>query len=237
MQDPKNFDPAEQSKFDKLATEWWDINGPLKILHDINPTRLQYIKRYIYLQNKKILDVGCGGGILTEIMALDGGLVTGIDVAEHLIKIASDHAQQSSVDICYRCTTIEELLPAEENKYEIITCMELLEHVPDPSSVITACSKLLKPKGWLFLSTINRSLQAYLQTKIIAEYLLELLPIGMHNYAKYSHPSEIAAYCRESNLTVFDVSGFSYLPFLRRSYIKEKPDVHYFLCAQANGIR
>ncbi|SMN11058.1 3-demethylubiquinol 3-O-methyltransferase [uncultured Candidatus Thioglobus sp.] len=229
----QNFDHAEQSKFDALATEWWDINGPLSILHDINPTRFKYIKRYTSLHNKKILDVGCGGGILTEIMALDGGLVTGIDIAKHLIRIASNHAQQTNIDICYRCTTIEELLPAEENKYEIITCMELLEHVPNPSSVINACSKLLKPKGWLFFSTINRNLRAYLQTKIIAEYLCKLLPIGTHDYAKYSYPSEIAAYCRACSLTVVDVSGFSYLPLLRRSYIKDKPDVHYFLCAQA----
>ena len=229
----QNFDHAEKSKFDALEEQWWDINGALKILHDINPTRLQYIKRYMSLQNKNILDVGCGGGILTEIMALAGGLVTGIDIAPQLIKIASDHAQQTDIDICYKHTTIEELLPTEANKYEIITCMEMLEHVPDPHSVINACSKLLKPKGWLVLSTINRNLQAYLQTKIIAEYLLKLLPIGTHSYAKYIQPSEMAAYCRACNLTVIDVSGLSYLPFARRCYIKEKPDVNYFLCAQA----
>lgn len=229
-----NIDLAEKSKFSALASEWWDPDGELQTLHDINPTRLGYIEDRIDLTDKKILDVGCGGGLLTEALASKGGLVTGVDISEQLVKVAADHAQQTSLNITYCCTTVENFSSEYENSFDIITCMELLEHVPDPESIINACMKLIKPGGLLFLSTINRNLKAYLQTKIAAEYLLKLLPVGTHEYSKYIRPSELALWCRTSGFTVIDVSGISYLPFVRRCYLKASPDVNYILCAQAN---
>lgn len=232
----ENFDQQEKYKFNMLGDSWWDPKGPLNILHDINPTRLKYIETYTKLINKKVLDVGCGGGILTEAIALKNNLVTGIDIGEDLLEIATGHAQQTGVDIEYVCATVENFLtaqPIRNNSYDVITCMELLEHVPDPSSVINSCRQLLKPNGSLFLSTINRNIQAYLQTKIVAEYLFKLLPMDTHEYSKYSLPSEVASWCRDAGFEVIDVSGFFYIPFLRRAYIKDKPDVHYFLYARA----
>lgn len=233
METRQNLDAGEQLKFNALASEWWDPNGRLAILHDINPTRLGYIKKHTDIANKKILDVGCGGGILTESMAKHGGLVTGIDISTDIIEIAEHHARQAELNITYLCTTIEELCYEQENTYDIVTCMELLEHVPSPTSVINACNHLIKPSGLFFLSTINRNLKSYFQTKIMAEYLLRLLSVGTHEYQKYSLPSEVACWCRKADFTVINVSGISYLPFLRQSWLTDEPDVNYLLCAQA----
>lgn len=230
----KNIDLDEKSKFNALASAWWDPDGELQTLHDINPTRLTYIENHIDLTDKKILDVGCGGGLLTEALADRGGLVTGIDVSEDLLQVADEHAKQANLDISYICSTVENFSSNHNNAFDVITCMELLEHVPDPESVINACMHLIKPGGLLFLSTINRSLKAYLQTKIAAEYLLKLLPVGTHEYSKYCRPSELACWCRSSGFTVIDISGISYLPFIGHCRIKDKPDVNYLLCAQAN---
>ncbi|RKZ47450.1 MAG: bifunctional 3-demethylubiquinol 3-O-methyltransferase/2-polyprenyl-6-hydroxyphenol methylase [Gammaproteobacteria bacterium] len=230
----ENIDFAEKSKFNSLASEWWDADGELQTLHDINPTRLAYIEDHVDLTEKKILDVGCGGGLLSEALASKGGLVTGIDISEHLLEVAEEHSQQAGLDISYVCTTVEEFSTEHENFFDIVTCMELLEHVPDPQSVINACMHLLKPGGLLFLSTINRNLKAYLQTKIAAEYILKLLPAGTHEYAKYIRPSELASWCRASGFTVVDISGISYLPFIRQCHLKDSPDVNYILCAQAD---
>ena len=231
----ENIDFAEKSKFNSLASGWWDPEGELQTLHDINPTRLVYIEDHFDLTNKKVLDVGCGGGLLSEALASKGGLVTGIDISENLIEIADEHSQQANLNISYVCTTAEDFSSEHENTFDAVTCMELLEHVPDPQSVINACMHLLKPGGLLFLSTINRNLKAYLQTKIAAEYLLKLMPAGTHEYAKYIRPSELASWCRTSGFTVIDISGISYLPFIRQCHLKDSPDVNYILCAQADG--
>jgi len=230
----ENIDFAEKSKFNSLASEWWDPEGELQTLHDINPTRLAYIGDHIDLTDRNILDVGCGGGLLSEALASKGGLVTGIDISEHLIEVADEHSQQANLNISYVCTTVEGFSTGHENFFDIVTCMELLEHVPDPQSVINACMHLLKPGGLLFLSTINRNLKSYLQTKIAAEYILKLLPAGTHEYAKYIRPSELASWCRTSRFTVVDISGISYLPFIRQCHLKDSPDVNYILCAQAD---
>jgi 2-polyprenyl-6-hydroxyphenyl methylase / 3-demethylubiquinone-9 3-methyltransferase len=229
----ENIDLDERSKFNALASEWWDPGGKLQTLHDINPTRLSYIESHIELTGRKILDVGCGGGLLSEALALKGGLVTGIDISEQLVKIADNHAKQSNINIPYSCTTVEDFSSGHKNTFDVITCMELLEHVPDPESIISACMHLIKPGGLLFLSTINRNLKAYLQTKIAGEYLLKLLPMGTHEYAKYTRPSELASWCRTSGFTVVDISGISYIPFIRQCHLKKSPDVNYILCAEA----
>ncbi len=230
----ENIDLDEKSKFNALASEWWDPQGEIQTLHDINPIRLNYIEDHIDLEDKQILDIGCGGGLLTEALADKGGLVTGIDISEDLLHVADDHAKKANLDITYICTTVENFSSNHNNAFDVITCMELLEHVPDPGSVINACMHLIKPGGLLFLSTINRNLKAYLQTKIAAEYLLKLLPVGTHEYSKYIRPSELASWCRASGFTVIDISGITYLPFIRHCHIKDKPDVNYLLCAQAN---
>lgn len=229
----ENIDPHEKSKFNALASDWWNPDGQLQTLHDINPTRLTYIENHIDLINKKILDVGCGGGLLTEAMASKGGLVTGIDISEQPLAVADAHAKQAELEITYINTTIEDFSSDQRHAFDVITCMELLEHVPDPGSVIHACMHLVKPGGLLFLSTINRNLKAYIQTKIAAEYILKLLPVGTHEYSKYCRPSELASWCRESGFTVIDISGISYLPFIRYCRLKDKPDVNYLICAQA----
>lgn len=224
---------SQESSFNALSHEWWNENGALKTLHDINPVRLRYIKKSVNLTNKKILDIGCGGGLLTESMASCGGLVTGIDISKNLIQIATEHARETNLNITYICNTAEEFATTQQSSYDLITCMELLEHVADPISVIDACRKLIKPNGLLFLSTINRNWKAYLYTKILAEYLLRLLPVGTHEYAQYNRPSEVAAWCRTSNFTVVDISGMAYIPFLRTAYIHDNPHINYLLCAQA----
>jgi 2-polyprenyl-6-hydroxyphenyl methylase/3-demethylubiquinone-9 3-methyltransferase len=230
----ENIDPDEKSKFNAHASEWWNTDGELQTLHDINPIRLSYIDDHIDLTDKQILDVGCGGGLLTEALASRGGLVTGIDISEDLLQVADDHARQTNLDITYTCTTVEDFSSQHQNAFDVITCMELLEHVPDPESIINACMHLIRPGGLLFLSTINRNLKAYLQTKIAAEYLFKLIPVGTHDYSKYIRPSELTAWCRTSGFTVINISGISYLPFVRQCHIQDKPDVNYILCAQAN---
>ncbi len=231
----ENIDFAEKSKFNSHASEWWDPDGELQTLHDINPTRLAYITDHVDLAEKKILDVGCGGGLLSEALASKCGLVTGIDVSEHLIEVAEKHSKQANLNVSYVCTTVEDFSSLHENSFDVVTCMELLEHVPDPQSIINACKHLIKPGGLLFLSTINRNLKAYLQTIIAAEYLLRLLPVGTHEYSKYTRPSELASWCRTSGFTVIDISGISYLPFIRQCHLKNSPDVNYILCVQADG--
>lgn len=231
-----NIYPDEKSKFNALAPEWWNMDGELQTLHDINPIRLSYIEDHIDLTDKQILDVGCGGGLLTEALASRGGLVTGIDISEDPLQVADNHAKQANLDITYTCTTVEDFSFDYHNVFDVITCMELLEHVPDPGSIINACMHLIKPGGLLFLSTINRNFKAYLQTKIAAEYFLKLLPVGTHEYSKYIRPSELTSWCRTSRFTVIDISGISYLPFIRRCRIQNKPDVNYILCAQANEL-
>lgn len=228
----ENFYSEEKSKFNALATDWWETDGSMGVLHDINPVRLEYIQRHADLKGKHILDIGCGGGILAEAIASQGGIVTGIDISEQLIKIANMHRQKKNLDITYACTTVEKWSNKQKYTYDVITCMELLEHVPDPISILQACKQLIKPQGLLILSTINRNLNAYLQTKIIAEYLLRLIPAGTHEYKKYRLPSELASWCRNSGFNIMDISGMTYLPMLRKAYISDKSGVNYLMCVQ-----
>ncbi len=229
----KNFDDGEKSGFDWLASRWWRADGELKTLHDINPTRLRYIKERVDVAGETVLDIGCGGGLLTEALAGEGATVTGIDISRPLVQTASKHAAQQGYVIEYLCTTPEDFAVGNASTFGVITCMELLEHVSDPPSLISTCMRLIKPGGWLFLSTINRNLKAYLQTIIVAEYALKLLPVGTHDYRQYALPSEVSMWCRQAGFSVLDISGLSYIPWFGYACLKRSPDVNYLLCARA----
>ena len=227
-----NIDPKETAKFNALAQTWWNPNGPLKTLHDINPVRLAYIQQRCQLEKKQVLDVGCGGGILSESLARSKAQVTALDSSEEVINVAKQHAENFNVDVLYVHTTVEAYAEKHVATFDLITCMEMLEHVPDPSSTIASCAKLLKPGGALFLSTINRNLKAYLHTKIIAEYLCRILPAGTHDYDRYIKPSELSEWGRRHGLSAVDVVGMTYFPLLRLCFIKHRPDVNYLMHLQ-----
>src|SRR5919106_4830437 len=197
-----NVDPLEIEKFSRLAHRWWDPGAEFKPLHDINPLRLDHIDAIADLRGKAVLDVGCGGGILTEAMAARGAEVTGIDLGEKALKVAQLHLLESGRQVEYMETSAEELARARPQRYDVVTCMELLEHVPDPAETVRACAALAKPDGWIFFATINRNPKSYLFAVVGAEYVLKLLPRGTHDYAKFIKPSELAAMCRRSQLTV-----------------------------------
>jgi len=244
MKTEQNIDQAELDKFADMASQWWDKEGPCKPLHDINPVRLEYIKNNVPLEGKKILDVGCGGGILSESLASAGGDVTAIDLNKTLIDVAKAHllipGQQSKLAINYQHISIDELAKGSAESYDIVTCMELLEHVPEPKKIIEACAKCLKPGGKLFLSTLNRTVKAYLFAIIGAEYLLQLLPQGTHDYSKFIQPSEIDSWSREANLTLSHLSGLSYNLLTRDYYLSDNVSVNYMgMCtrSQESGLR
>jgi 2-polyprenyl-6-hydroxyphenyl methylase/3-demethylubiquinone-9 3-methyltransferase len=198
-------------------------------LHDINPLRLDYIKSKINLANKHVLDVGCGGGILTESLAKEGAIVTGIDQGDKVIKIAQIHALENNLNIDYKQLNIEDFLKKNKKKYDVITCLEMLEHVPDPSSVIQACKRLLKPDGRMFFSTINRNPKSFLFAIIGAEYVLKLLPKGTHTYEKFITPAELIQWCRENELNVLDIIGMTYNPILKRYKLEKDTSVNYLI--------
>jgi 2-polyprenyl-6-hydroxyphenyl methylase/3-demethylubiquinone-9 3-methyltransferase len=223
----KNVDDIEIRKFEELASRWWDPNSEFKPLHEINPLRMNYISQQINLANKKVLDIGCGGGILAEAMAFHGANVTAIDLAEASLSVAKLHQLESKLDIDYRNISAESLAIQEPQQYDVITCLEMLEHVPDPSSIVNACFKLAKPGGQVFFSTINRNPKSYLFAIIGAEYLLNLLPRGTHDYAKFIRPSELAAWCRESQLNLKDQIGMSYNPIIKKYSLGKNIDVNY----------
>ncbi len=227
-----NIDPSEKARFDSLASEWWNLNGKFKTLHDINPLRLQYIERRVVLKGKKVLDIGCGGGILAESMAKRNASVTGLDISELPLEEARRHSQFMKLDISYNNTTAEDYATTHEHSFDVITCMELLEHVPDPESIISACSKLINPGGHLFFSTINRTLKAYVFAVLGAEYILGLLPVGIHDYSRFIRPSELANWCNHHGLKVKNIDGIIYLPIINRFLLNEKPDVNYLMHAQ-----
>ena len=227
----QNVDSREIAKFEEMARRWWDKNSEFKPLHEINPLRLSYIRDRAELSGKRVLDVGCGGGILSESMAMVGALVTGIDMGEAPLQVAKLHQHESGLTIDYRQTTIEELVNSDSEKFDVITCLEMIEHVPDPGSIIGSCKKLLKPGGNLFLSTINRNPKSYLFAVIGAEYVLNMLPRGTHDYAKFLKPSEVTAWLREHDLSLKDITGMTYNPLTNIYRLSSDVDVNYLVHA------
>ena len=225
-----NVDQAEISKFEALASRWWDPNSEFKPLHEINPLRLAYIDNIVNLRDKKVLDVGCGGGILAESMAAAGANVTGIDMGESNLAVARLHLLESGLNVDYQKIPAEELAAEHSGEYDVVTCMEMLEHVPDPASIIKACATLVKPGGHVFFSTINRNPKAYLFAIIGAEYLLKILPKGTHDFEKFIRPSELDTWIRQADLLSQDIIGLVYNPFTRVYRLNAKDiDVNYMV--------
>ncbi|HXX12351.1 MAG TPA: bifunctional 2-polyprenyl-6-hydroxyphenol methylase/3-demethylubiquinol 3-O-methyltransferase UbiG [Burkholderiales bacterium] len=228
-----NVDPEELEKFSQLAHRWWDPASEFKPLHDINPLRLKWIDDAAGLRGKRVLDVGCGGGILSEAMAACGAEVTGIDLSEPALKVAQLHLAESGHRVAYLNIAAEDLAQREPHGFDVVTCMEVLEHVPDPASQVQACAQLLKPGGLAFFATINRNLKAFLFAIVGAEYLLHLLPRGTHEYAKLIRPSELSAWCRQARLEVEAIIGMSYSPFTRTYSLTPDSAVNYILRTRA----
>jgi 2-polyprenyl-6-hydroxyphenyl methylase/3-demethylubiquinone-9 3-methyltransferase len=224
-----NVDRLELEKFSALAHRWWDPQSEFKPLHEINPLRLDYIDRKVGLNGKKVLDVGCGGGILSESMALRGAQVTGIDLGEKALKVAKLHKLESGVEVDYRLVSAETMAEEAPAGFDVVTCMEMLEHVPDPAAIVAACSRLVKPGGHVFFSTINRNPKSYLFAVIGAEYVLNLLPKGTHEYSKFIKPSELSAFCRDAGLDVVDLMGMSYHPFTKRYWLDKDVSINYLV--------
>ena len=224
-----NADPAELQKFSELAHRWWDPASEFKPLHDINPLRLGWINGKADLLDKTVLDVGCGGGILAESMASAGAKVTGIDLSERALSVARLHLFESGLSVDYRLISAEDLAEEMPAHFDIVTCMEMLEHVPDPASTIAACARLVKPGGHVFFSTLNRNLKAYVQAIIGAEYVLNMLPRGTHEYAKFIKPSELSRHCRNAGLDTHELIGLSYNPLSRVYSLGRDTDVNYLL--------
>lgn len=228
-----NVDQQEIAKFNILASRWWDLDSEFKALHDINPLRLGYIENYTGdLNGKTILDIGCGGGILTESMAQQGAIVTGIDMSEGPLNVAKLHLYESGLKVDYRHITAEQLAEEQPQHFDIITCMEMLEHVPDPSSIVTACAKLVKPNGHVFFSTINRNPKSYLFAIIGAEYALRLLPKGTHDYAKFIRPVELERWLHMANLILKNMRGMNYNPLSKRYWLSHDVSVNYLVYAR-----
>lgn len=228
-----NVDPAEISKFEALAARWWDPHSEFKPLHEINPLRLDYVDRMAGLAGKEVLDVGCGGGILAESMAIRGAHVTGIDMGELPLKVAELHTLETGVEVNYRQVAAETLAAECPACFDIVTCMEMLEHVPDPASVIAACARLVKPGGQVFFSTLNRNLKAYLLAIIGAEYLLRWLPRGTHDYARFIRPSELGRWIRAADLELTHLTGMTYNPLMGAYRLDEQDlDVNYLAACQ-----
>ncbi|HSI95262.1 MAG: bifunctional 2-polyprenyl-6-hydroxyphenol methylase/3-demethylubiquinol 3-O-methyltransferase UbiG [Methylophilaceae bacterium] len=226
-----NVDPAELQKFATLAHRWWDPTSEFKPLHEINPLRLDYIDRIASLSGKAVLDVGCGGGILSEAMAGRGAQVTGIDLGEKALKVAQLHKLESGAAVDYRLVSVEELAEEQPESFDVVTCMEMLEHVPDPSAIVGACARLVKPGGQVFFSTLNRNPKSYLLAVIGAEYVLNMLPKGTHDYRKFIKPSELSAWCRQVGLDVAGMTGMSYNPLSKRYWLNSDVSVNYILHA------
>jgi 2-polyprenyl-6-hydroxyphenyl methylase/3-demethylubiquinone-9 3-methyltransferase len=224
-----NVDQAELEKFSALASRWWDPTSEFKPLHQINPLRLDWINNLAQLKSKKVLDVGCGGGILAESIAALGANVKGIDLAEKPLKVAQLHGLESGVKVDYEAIAAEDLAVREPGQYDVVTCMEMLEHVPDPAATIAACSQLAKPGGWVFFSTINRNPKSFLFAIIGAEYVLRLLPKGTHEYAKFIKPSELADAARDAQLQLHQMIGMSYNPMTQVYALTGDTSVNYLM--------
>lgn len=228
-----NIDPGEVGRFDALAHHWWDTQGEFRSLHEINPLRLQYIEERAPLAGRSVVDVGCGGGILAEALARRGARVTGIDMAEASLSVARLHLLESDLQVDYRCTTAEQLAQESPGTFDLVTCMELLEHVPDPGSLVRACARLARPGGQVFFSTLNRNPKAYLFAIVAAEYVLRLLPRGTHDYARFVRPSELESWMRSAGLRLVDLTGLSYNPMIKRYFLTKDISVNYL----AHGVR
>ena len=225
-----NADPVELEKFSALAHRWWDPQGEFKPLHDINPLRLGWIAQHANLRDAAVLDVGCGGGILAEAMARRGARVTGIDLAEKPLRVAQLHLLESRLEVHYDLASAEEYAASHVAGFDVLTCMEMLEHVPDPASAVAACARLLRPGGCAVFSTINRNPKSYLFAVIGAEYVLRLLPKGTHDYARFIRPSELARWCRDAGLEPLEFKGMTYNPVTREYRLGQNCDVNYALC-------
>jgi 2-polyprenyl-6-hydroxyphenyl methylase / 3-demethylubiquinone-9 3-methyltransferase len=228
-----NFDPAELAKFSDLAHRWWDTESEFRPLHQINPLRLDWIESLCPLKGLNVLDVGCGGGILADAMARKGAQVLGIDLATKALKVAQLHALEAGTEgVRYREISVEALASEQAGRFDAVTCMEMLEHVPDPSSIVKACAALVKPGGYVFFSTINRNARAFLLAIVGAEYVLNMLPRGTHEYAKLIKPSELAGYCRTSGLTLQQTKGLEYNPLSRHYWLSADTRVNYLMATQ-----
>ncbi|MDO8650859.1 MAG: bifunctional 2-polyprenyl-6-hydroxyphenol methylase/3-demethylubiquinol 3-O-methyltransferase UbiG [Undibacterium sp.] len=224
-----NADPSEIQKFSDLAHHWWDPTSEFRPLHEINPLRLEWINNRVSLAGKNVIDIGCGGGILAESMAKKGAKVTGIDLSDKALKVADLHGLESGISVRYEKISAEEMANRETEQYDIVTCMEMLEHVPDPTSIVKACAKLVKPGGHVFFSTLNRNLKSYLFAVIGAEYLLQLLPKGTHDYAKFITPAELSQAIRNADLQIDGIKGLSYNPLTKIYSLNQDTSVNYMV--------
>lgn len=236
MNQTVNADPAELAKFSDLAHRWWDPESEFRPLHQINPLRLEWINGLSPLQGQRVLDVGCGGGILADAMARKGAQVTGIDLSTKALRVAQLHALEAQTpDIEYREVSVETLAQEQPGSFDMVTCMEMLEHVPGPDSVVRACATLVKPGGWVFFSTINRNLKSFLFAIVGAEYVLNMLPRGTHEYAKFIRPSELAASCRAAELDLLYTRGLEYNPITQRYWLSADTSVNYLFATRRLG--
>jgi len=230
-----NADPAELKKFSDLASRWWDTSSEFKPLHDINPLRVGWVNDRSKLNGSRVLDVGCGGGILSEAMAQHGGSVTGIDLSEAAISVARLHALESELTVDYHCVAAEDFARQNPAQFDVVTCLELLEHVPDPASTVAACAELVKPGGTVYFSTLNRNPKSWLFAIVGAEYVLQLLPKGTHQHQRFIKPSELDRFCRAANLTLTDMTGMSYNPITREYRLGSDIDVNYMIACRKDA--
>ena len=227
-----NVDPHELQKFSELAHRWWDPNAEFKPLHELNPVRLDWIDAHAHLMGKRVLDIGCGGGILSESMAARGAKVKGIDLATSALGVADLHSLESGIEVEYEEIAAEALAAREPGTYDVVTCMEMLEHVPNPAGIVAACASLVKPGGWVFFSTLNRNAKAYLFAVIGAEYIARMLPKGTHDYARFIKPSELAGFARAADLLAVDIKGITYRPLSKHFALSNDTSINYLMACR-----